>query len=456
MNKSRSILISLLAVLSLAACGDAAGAGNSEPAQTESIAEATLQPETVQPETEQSREDRPEADQSDAASSKKAGLIRVHTATHQYLHGEDGYFNLLESGVDFDMVPQLSGTCWICASSCAMSTAYQMQYGRKLVFDQFDLLNEIYGEDKVEGVFTAAGTDKKKIGGFGGFVVNELSRGFGDGLAIDGTVDMKDRSMEEVKEGIRRYGALYIGAPDAKKGYHDGYYTMNFPDARPAEYDHSIAVLGWDDHFPRENFQIEASRDGAWITYNSRHPRDYFYVSYDTPFDEISDTPLFLSVTDRYPRVLSHDCGYWGAEPVCAGETTVTANVFREKGMLAAVGTYTLTDDQDLTIRILTPDLAECLYSQECRAERAGYHVFELKEPMEVDEYAIAVTYPAGAPVEGMSMEPDRSLRVDIVSEKGQSYIRIGDAWLDMSEASTGDRLGCVTNNACIRALYEK
>ena len=82
--------------------------------------------------------------------------------------------------------------------------------------------------------------------------------------------------------------------------------------------------------------------------------------------------------------------------------------------------------------------------------------MFELKEPMEVDEYAIAVTYPAGAPVEGMSMELDRSLRVDIVSEKGQSYIRIGDAWLDMSEASTGDRLGCVTNNACIRALYEK
>ena len=163
-----------------------------------------------------------------------------------------------------------------------------------LVFDQFDLLNEIYGEDKAEGVFTAAGTDKKKIGGFGGFVVNELSRGFGDGLAIDGTVDMKDRSMEEVKEGIRRYGALYIGAPDAKKGYHDGYYTMNFPDARPAEYDHSIAVLGWDDHFPREDFQIEASLmkelAGAPIAlwFDTGHARVRECRQWDAPAAEVA------------------------------------------------------------------------------------------------------------------------------------------------------------------------
>ena len=100
-------------------------------------------------------------------------------------------------------------------------------------------------------------------------------------------------------------------------------------------------------------------------------------------------------------------------------------------------------------------DLEECLYSQECHADRIGYYAFELEEPVEVDEYAIAVTYPNGAPVEGESMKLDTALNVNVTSENGQSYILVDDKWLDMSEDATRTRLGRTTNNACIRALYK-
>ena len=69
------------------------------------------------------------------------------------------------------------------------------------------------------------------------------------------------------------------------EGIHDGYYTLNAPNAKESEYDHSIAIVGWDDNFPKENFNEEASQNGAWITYNSNHPREYYYVSYDTDHD---------------------------------------------------------------------------------------------------------------------------------------------------------------------------
>ena len=143
-------------------------------------------------------------------------------------------------------------------------------------------------------------------------------------------------------------------------------------------------------------------------------------------------------------------------EPVSTGDETTTANVFREKGTLAAVGTYTVADDQDLTIQIMTGDLTECLYSQSCHADRKGYHVFKLEKPIEVNEYAIAVTYPQGAPVEGDSIELDNALRVETSSKADQSFILIDDEWLDMSDKATWDRLGSVTNNACIKALYSK
>lgn len=385
-------------------------------------------------------------------------LIKHHTAVHEYNHGTDGYYNLLDDGVEFELIGQISGTCWACASSCAMQTAYQKNQEGSISIDQMEIVDRVYDKDKPEGIFTNY-SDVGNLGGVGSFAVNELSLGFSDGLVIDGAIDAQGWTADEIKEGIQKYGALYIGIPDSypnKKGTHDQYYTMNTPNPGVNEFDHSIAVIGWDDYFPKEYFNEEASQDGAWITYNSGHPYDYYYVSYDTPFDQKYDTPWFISVTEQYGKVLSHDHGYWLEEPIVTGENTTVANVFQGEGTLAAVGTYSLADNQDITIQIMTPDLAECIYTQEAHLDLTGYHVIALNQPQEVDEYAIAITYPKGAPVEGESKELARFLNVVTVCESGQSFVRIDDTWLDMSEASTNERCGRVTGNACIRALYTK
>ena len=423
-------------VILLAGC---ANASTPKPVQEETTASENISTETsAQP------------------STKNNHLIKHHSTEHEYMHGKDGYYNLLDNGVEFELTAQLSGTCWICASACAMMTSYQMNHGKMIELDQLELLNDIYSDDKTEGVFVVKGADKESIGGSGLFVINELANGFGNGLVLDRAIDAKNWTVDEVKDGIQKYGALYVGIPDpaGKKGTHDNYYTMNCPSPKDGELDHSIAVLGWDDSFPKEYFHEAASQDGAWITYNSNYPLGFYYVSYDTSFDQLYDTPLFMSITDGYSKIVSYDCGRWLTPPVRTDAATTTANVFKEKGKLAAVGTYTSSDDTDLTIQILTPDLTDCLYSQEYHADLAGYHVIELESPMEVDEYTITITYPDGAPVEGQKTSFDTAIFTEITSQAGQSFILVDDKWLDMSTEETWDKLGCETNNACIKALY--
>ena len=391
-----------------------------------------------------------EAAEVPAPEEEITGLPEVKE--QEYIHPEDGYYCLLEDGVEYELKNQVAGTCWVCTSTCAMNTAYQLKYGKKIdVFNQLDFVAEVFDEDEVGGVYGGG----KDSGGCAIFVVNELSLGFLDGYVLDGAIRASEWSMDEYKEGIKKYGALYIGIPDTHRSYirkKDGYTTLNWPDAETEDYDHSIAVIGWDDHFPKEYFAEEASRDGAWITYNSNRSGDYYYVSYDTPFDQINDAPYFMSVSTDYAKVATHDGGMWTEETAGEGET-VAAGVFHEEGTLSAVGTFVNAENADITIQVMTPDLKEELCTETFHADHTGYYVFSLSEPMEVKDYAIAVTYPDGAPVEGENQDWDW-MTITAFSKEGESFILLDGVWLDLSLESTWEKVGFTTNNACIRALY--
>ena len=377
---------------------------------------------------------------------------------HKYVHKEEGYYNIDEIYDGLPFVAQTAGTCWICASIYSMSSAYKMKTGRTIDLEEMKVLYEIYDDDKEEGVFITPPMSKEQGGGLSFFAVNELSRGFGEGLVLDEAISAENWSRDEIKEGLKKYGALYIGIPDtdaSKKGAFDGYFTMNFPDAKPEDYDHSITIIGWDDNFPKEYFREKASQDGAWITYNSNNSAMYYYVSYDTEIDQLQDPPCFLSVSDDYSKVVSYDCGSWDKRFIKTGDSTETANVFDEKGTLAAVGTFTLGDDQDLTVKIMSKDFSECIYSQDCHIDRAGYHVIKIDTPLEVDGYAIAVTYPGMAPIEGTSVTPEEGMEIRITSGMGQSFVHMDGKWLDLADKETCKKVGKVTNNCCIKALYK-
>ena len=375
---------------------------------------------------------------------------------NRYVHGEDGYFNLDEEGAPVHLRAQRGGTCWLYASAVAMETGYEINTGKEIEIDPYSLLDKIYGDDKKEGIFIDA--NPEEFGGMAPFVVFTLTNGF-DQYVIDRAIQIKDISIDNIKEKIKKYGGLYIGIPDtatSMKGFHHGYTTINWPDAKLKNYDHSITIVGWDDHFPKEYFNKPATRDGAWITVNSRSNSEYYYVSYDTPPDHWGDLPAFMSMSDAYSSVATYDYGV-DEHALKIGKETVTANVFHQAGTLAAVGTYSKPEEQDIKIEIYDANFKKVLYTQDAHLEGRGYHTVPLDTPLEVKDYAIAIHYmKGGATVEGPGWHEDE-LHLRVSSKKGESFVLVDGKWLDLHDKATLKKVGrkSKTNNCCIKGLYQ-
>ena len=373
----------------------------------------------------------------------------------RYVHGEDGYFNLDEEGIPVHLRAQRGGTCWLYASAVSMETGYEMNTGREVEIDPYSLLDKIYGDDKKEGIFIDA--SPVEFGGMADFVVGSLTNGF-DQYVLDRAIQIKDVSIDNIKECIKKYGGMYIGIPDTAtryKAFFHGYTTINWPDAKPKNYDHSITIVGWDDHFPKDYFVVPATRDGAWITVNSRSNSDYYYVSYDTPPDHWGDYPTFMSMSDAYSSVATHDYGV-DEKFIKTGEETVTANVFHQAGTLAAVGTYSKAKEQDIKIEIYDADFKKVLYTQEAHLDGRGYHTISLDTPLDVTDYAIAIHYTKGAPVEGPGWKYEE-VHFRVSSKKGESFVLVDGKWLDLHDKNTRQKIGAKkkVNNCCIKGLYQ-
>jgi hypothetical protein len=83
-----------------------------------------------------------------------------------------------------------------------------------------------------------------------------------------------------------------------------------------------------------------------------------------------------------------------------------------------------------------------------------GYHTITLDEPINVSDYAIAITYSEGAPVEGET-EDYGELDYVTTSDAGQSFVKL-DKWRDLTEEGIEKELGTdyKPGNCCIKALY--
>ena len=373
-----------------------------------------------------------------------------------YVHGEDGYYNIADEISDFKMETQKYGTCWIYAGVAGMGTAYAKKYGSYPSIDQLELLDITYINEKNEGFFPKEGVDPKELGGWQWMLTETLTNGFGS-YVIDSSVilDVKDR--EAIKKAVKNRGGVAIGVNDTDekyKGWFGQYYTLNYS---KKEFDHDITIIGYDDHFPKDYFKEPASEDGAWICYNSSFgSAGFFYVSYCAPLEY----GISHSVTDKYGDILSYDAGNEEDKYIKTGEWTNTANVFHKSGKLAAVGTYNDFDEQNIKIQVYSADFKDILYTQDAVLDYHGYHTIELDEPVDVTDFAVVISYEKGAPVEGEDIDyGDTEYRT--VSESGQSFVYIDDCvtgWKDLTDADIKKSLDIdfEPHNCCIKTLFAK
>ncbi|MBQ6181711.1 MAG: hypothetical protein IJK31_08535 [Ruminococcus sp.] len=430
MKKETLFLLVLSAIVSLYSCGNNKAASSTEETKPSITEEAATETSTVEIET-------------------------ANSAPKNYVHGEDGYFNLLEEYPEIKLKEQIGGTCWLFSAANCMETNYVMKNGSYITIDPMELLDHIYLDEKEEGFFVKDGIDVKEVGGWQWMVTETLTNGFGD-LTIDSSVILD--TDNQIKENLHTRGSVSIGINDTDekyKGLHVGYYTINYSEE---VFDHDITIVGYDDHFPKEYFNIPAAKDGAWIAYNSQYPSGYQYLSYCAPIK----SAISHSVTDEYSEVIGYDAGNEQDLFIKTGDSTKVANVFPKAGKLAAVGTYNDFDKQDIKIEVYDTSFTNLLYSQDAVLDYHGYHTVILDTPVDVNGCAVAITYSKGAPVEGETIDTALgSYKTSI--ETDQSYVHISciddqiDDWKDLASSGVKQFLNIdfEPGNCCIKTLYK-
>lgn len=146
---------------------------------------------------------------------------------------------------------------------------------------------------------------------------------------LDGyrTVNVQnDRAL--AKECLLEYGALacsYFSDDDYYSVDGNSYYSDCFSSGT----NHSVLIVGWDDNYPKENFDGKATpaADGAWLIRNSwgdwNHDGGYFWLSYeDTSLD--ATVYAFDMTADSYDYIYQYDGGGYSASI----RTDGLANVF--------------------------------------------------------------------------------------------------------------------------------
>lgn len=168
-----------------------------------------------------------------------------------------------------------------------------------------------------------------------------------------------------------------------------------------------------------------------------------------------------------YAEALGFDISGLQNRSVRTEGSTKAANVFHKAGTLAAVGTYNDFGEQDIRIEIYDAEMTNLLYSQDAKLGFRGYHTIDLAAPVDVTDFAVVITYPNGAPVEGESIDfreldpealtPIGNFEYKTVSEKGQSFVYIGDRWKDLTDSDIKEvlKIDFAPNNCCIKAIYK-
>lgn len=139
-----------------------------------------------------------------------------------------------------------------------------------------------------------------------------------------------------IKEHIQKYGAVtsYTAYYTKYLNYENFAYFCN----KEEDINHQITIVGWDDEFPKEKFNIEPPEKGAWIVLNSwgeedpRSNKGYYYISYYDRYIEYGAYGVNKISKNDYSNIYQYDeLGY--SVPLIDDSTNklYEANMFDKK-----------------------------------------------------------------------------------------------------------------------------
>ena len=266
-----------------------------------------------------------------------------------------------------------------------------------------------------------------------------------------------------IKLGLTTYGALCV-----LMHWDDAYYSTS-----PATYynpvnnssNHLVAIVGWDDNYPRTNFHGSAGAppgNGAFIMKNSWGPSwgdgGYFYLSYYDISLQTS-TAFTAEPVSNYASVYQYDPLGWVSSggydnPIAWGANIFIADV--SANPLTAVGFYTNDLNTQYEVYIYTSPTSGPLGGTQYVGPQgtmplAGYHTVKLASPVPLTAgqlFSVVIkltTSGYGFPLAHEYAVPGYSSAA--TASPGQSYVSgDGSTWDDITIYEP-------TANLCIKAF---
>ena len=365
------------------------------------------------------------------------------------------------------------GTCWAHAA-IASAEASVMRSNPLVDLSEFHTaFYPYYGNYKID-IGTENPDDIFKFGGNYNFVTNIWSQGIGpisekklrygnleffdnqsrvDEIQYESDYRLKESrtfdfdwersNADVVNELVKRYvsdgkpvDVSYYSNPELCYNY--DFCTSNST-KRPRFSNHSVTIIGWDDNYPAENFNIQPSQNGAWLIKNS-WGEDFgnegtMWISYeDESLHEFavyelddSDEYMYMDYYDKFmpmQSLASND----------EGNGSYMANVFTNDEFamqLEAISMYIQNPDTEYEITIYKnlQDLSNPISGTPSSTtygsvDSSGYFTIELDENVILEQgenysvvvYAYNPYTPYVIPIEACSYVIDESNNNDIVS----------------------------------------
>lgn len=364
------------------------------------------------------------------------------------------------------------GTCWAFASMAALESTLLPEEHLRFSVDHLSLNNGFNIDQNEGGDYFMALSYLASWKG----PVYEADDPYGDFKTDTSLVPVRhlqeairidDKDYETIKRMIYTRGAVQscfysdIEMSNVSSEYYNEQTASYFYDGT-AEANHDIVIVGWDDHFSRENFNQMPAADGAFLCQNSWGDdfghNGYFHISYeDTNIGVYNMVYTSLEAPDNYQHIYqSDDLGWLGSigynEPGAWLANIYTATAFEN---LSAVSFYATGSNSIYQVYIvpdytgeksLNPDTA--IFVESGYLANAGYYTIDLAGDTPVDgPFAVMVyietkdaVHPVAIEYEGGNLDAT----VDLTDGKG--YISYdGQEWQRVEE-----NYNC---NICLKAF---
>ena len=352
------------------------------------------------------------------------------------------------------------GTCWAFASLTALESSLLPTDRETFAVDHMTMHNSfLLGQDE-GGEYTMSMAYLLAWQG----PVPESEDPYGDGYSPDNLKPSKHvqeiqvlgpKDYDAVKRAVYLKGGVQSSLFTSMRDYESEsvYYnreTNSYCYIGNEQPNHDSVIVGWDDNFPKENFNMELEGDGAFICTNSWGEdfgeQGYFYVSYyDSNIGVHNIVYTGVEPVDNYKKIYQSDlCGWVGEELAAAGfyatdkDTEYEIYVARNLPEAGSRGMERALNDRTAVVR--------------GKLANAGYYTVPLKEKIRLDDnekFAIIIKIKTPGTVHPVAIEYDAGdgiAQVDL--SDGEGYLsHNGSVWEHVEETQK-----C---NLCLKAYTD-